>query len=459
MPGLTTSLMTAMHALMAQQGGMDVTANNVANANTPGYTRQIPVLEEANPSTEGSLTYGNGVQLVKFLSVRDELLDLRIQEETSQKSSADAQTLATGEIQTLFTSSDQDIGSRISAFFNSVSQLSADPANLSLRSAMISAGQNLATSFHSAVSRLVQIQNGLDGSVSQNIGKINLLAQQIANLNNAVHSQQVAGQDGGTLQDQQSELVRQLSELADVSVIQSDNGMTVTIGNGTALVVGDKAFALQSSAGSGGLQQVLSQGQDITATLTAGSLGGTIAARDQMIPGILGQLDTLASDFSAAFNAVHRQGTDMNGNLGGDFFTPSGSVAGAAAQMKVAVLDPSAIAGSLDGSAGDNANLTALSSLESSLLPSGQTPIRGYSDIVFRVGTLAANAQAESDTSNLSLQQLTNERSSLSGVSINEESVSLIRYQQAFQAAARVITTIDQLNQVALNMGASGGGY
>jgi flagellar hook-associated protein 1 len=459
MPGLTTSLLTAMHALMAQQGGMDVTANNIANANTPGYSRQIPIFEEADPSSEGSLTYGNGVQLVKFLSVRDELLNLRIQEETSQKSSADAQTLATQQIQALFTSSDQDIGSRMSALFSSVSQLSADPANLSLRSAVITAGQNLATSFHSTVSRLVQIQNGLDGSVAQSVGKINLLAQQIASLNDAVRTQQVASGDGGTLEDQQSELIRQLSELTDVSVIHSDSGISVTIGNGTALVVGNQAFALQSSVGSGGFQQVFSQGQDITATLTSGSLEGTLVARDQIIPSILSQLDSLASDFSTAFNAIHQQGTDLNGNLGGDFFIQPGSVVGAAAQFNVAISDPSAIAASLDGSAGSNGNLTALMSLESSLLPSGQTPVQSYSDIVFHVGTLAANAQAESDTSDLSLQQLTDQQSALSGVSINEESVNLIRYQQAFAAAARVITTIDQMNKVALNMGASGGGF
>jgi flagellar hook-associated protein 1 len=459
MPGLTTSLLTAMHALMAQQGGMDVTANNIANANTPGYTRQIPIFEEADPSSEGSLMYGNGVQLVRFLSVRDELLNLRIQEETAQKNSADTQTLATQQIQALFASSEQDIGSRISALFGSVSHLSADPANLSLRSAMITAGQNLATSFHSTVSRLVQIQNGLDGSVAQNVGKINLLAQQIANLNDRVRSQQVAGQDGGALKDQQTELIRQLSELTDVSVIHSDSGITVTIGDGTALVVGNQAFALQSSVGSGGFQQVLSQGQDLTLSLTSGSLGGTLVARDQMVPGILTQLDTLASDFGTAFNAIHQQGTDLNSNIGGDFFIQPGSVAGAAAQFNVAISDPSAIAASLDGSAGGNGNLMALMSLESSLLPSGQTPIQSYSDIVFHVGTLAANAQAESDTSDLSLQQLTDQKSAISGVSINEESVNLIRYQQAFAAAARVITTIDQLNKVALNMGASGGGF
>src|SRR5271165_4187300 len=183
MPGLTTSLLTAMHALMAQQGGMDVTANNIANANTPGYSRQVPVFEEAPVSQEGTLLYGNGVQLDRFQSVRDELLDLRIQEETSQMNSADAQANATQQIQTLFTTTGQDIGSQISAFFTSLSQLSTDPANLSLRTGMLTAGTSLAAAFHSAVSRVQEIQSGLDGSVVEDVGKINTLTQQIADLN------------------------------------------------------------------------------------------------------------------------------------------------------------------------------------------------------------------------------------------------------------------------------------
>jgi len=459
MPGLNTSLLTAMHALMAQQAAMDATTNNIANANTPGYCRQVPVLVENQPTRDGSLLFGNGVQLEKFQSIRDELLDLRIQEETSQQSSAEAQANATQQIQPLFVTSGQDIGSQISAFFGSISQLSADPANLTLRTGMITAGQNLATSFHTAVSQLTQTQRGLDGSVVQDVGKINQITQQIADLNDQLISLQADGQDGGTVKDQQTELIRQLSQLTGVTVIQTERGISVTTGNGTALVVGGQPFALQTAVGSSGFQQVLSQGQDITATLNTGALGGTLAVRDQMVPGILSQLDTLASDFSNSFNAVHQSGTDLNGNTGGDFFTPVGSVSGAAAQFNVAISDPAAIAASSDGSTGSNGNLAQLLALQSSPLTSGQTPTDSYSTIVFQVGTLAANAQAESDASSMSLQQLTDQRSALSGVSINEESVNLIRYQQAFEAAARVITTIDQLNQIALNMGASGGGF
>ena len=459
MPGLNTSLLVAMQALMAQQGGINVTTNNIANANTPGYSRQVPVFEESAPSIEGNMIYGNGVELTKFQSVRDELLDLRIQEETSQKSSADSQANATQQIQQLFTTTGQDIGSQISTFFTSLSQLSADPANLTLRMGMISAGQNLATSFHTTVSRLDQIQSGLDASVGQSVGEINQLTQQIAGLNTQLVSLQASGDDGATVKDQQTELIRQLSEITGISVIQTERGLSVTTGNGTALVVGGQAFSLQASVGSDGFQHISAQGQDITSSLTEGSLGGTLAVRDQTVPGIVGQLDTLADDFATSFNTVHQQGIDLSGNAGGDFFTPPTAVAGAAAQFNVAITDPAAIAASSDGSAGSNGNLTQLLGLESSALPSGQTPTDSYSTIVFKVGTAASNAQAESDASATSLQQLSDQRSAVSGVSINEESVNLIRFQQAFEAAARVITTIDQLNEVTLNMGAGGGGF
>jgi flagellar hook-associated protein 1 FlgK len=448
-----------MHALMAQQGAMDATTNNIANANTPGYSRQVPVLTAVDPTYQGSLVFGNGVALDKFQSIRDELLDFRIQEETSQQGSADAQASATQQIEALFSSSGQDIGSRMSAFFSGISKLSADAANMSLRTQVLTAGQNLAQSFHAAVAQLTEIQQGLNGSVVQNVEKINQLAQQIAGLNTQMVALQAAGQDGGTVKDRQTELIRQLSQLTSVSVIQTESGISVTTGSGTALTVGNDVFPLQTSTGSDGMEHVWSQGQDISATLQGGALGGNLEVRDQVIPQILNQLDTLASEFSAAFNTAHQQGTDLAGNAGSDFFMPLNSVIGAAANISVALTDPSAIAASSDGSAGGNGNLAGLLAVQTCALPSGQNPTDSYSNVVFQVGSIAAQAQAESDATAMSLTQLADQRSALSGVSINEESVNLIRYQQAFEAAARVITTIDQLNQVALNMGVTNGGY
>jgi len=459
MPGLNTSLLTAMHALMAQQGAMDAITNNIANANTPGYSRQVPVFTEVSPTCQGSLVFGNGVALERFQSVRDELLEYRIQEETAQQSSADAQTNATQQIEALFSSSGQDIGSQMSAFFGSISSLSADPANLALRTQMLTAGQTLARSFHTTIAQLTQIQQGLNGSVVQDVENINQIAQQIAGLNTQLVALQAAGQDGGTVKDQQTELVRQLSQLTAVSVIQTEGGISVTTGNGTALVVGNAVFSLETSIGSDGMQHVVSQGQDITTTLQGGSIGGNLEVRDGTILQTVNQLDTLAYEFTNAFNAAHEQGTDLTGNPGSDFFAPLNSATGAATQVNVALTDPATIAASSDGSAGSNGNLTQLLAVQTSALPSGETPTDSYSNVIFQVGSIAAEAQSESEASAMSLAQLSDQRSALSGVSINEESVNLIRYQQAFEAAARVITTIDQLNQVALNMGVTNGGY
>src|SRR5579864_4964260 len=133
MSSLFGALSIATGALGAEQGALDATTNNVANANTPGYSRLRPILIESNPVVEGSVTYGQGVTLQKLESLRDPILQLRIQDETQQQGQLNAFVSAMQQAQVRFTSSSSDIGSEISNFFSSLSQLSTDPTNLSLR--------------------------------------------------------------------------------------------------------------------------------------------------------------------------------------------------------------------------------------------------------------------------------------------------------------------------------------
>jgi flagellar hook-associated protein 1 FlgK len=121
---------------------------------------------------------------------------------------------------------------------------------------MLTAGQNLAAAFHAASGALTQQQSGLNPPVTQDVSQVNELAKQIAALNPQIVALKVAGQDGGTLQDQQDQLVVQLSALIGVTITQSDGGITLSTGNGTPLVVGEKSFALQAETGSGGMQHV-----------------------------------------------------------------------------------------------------------------------------------------------------------------------------------------------------------
>jgi len=451
---LSASLSIAVQSLNAADGALQATNNNIANANTPGYTRKVVVLQEAPSTTEGNLSAGNGVDLTGYQSVRDELLQTQINQETQAQGSANAQLSSLQQIEPTFTTSTQDIWTEMSALFSSISTLSTDPASSSSRQAVLASGQDLATAFNQASNTLTSQQAGLNTQVTQDVGQINQLTKQIAALNPQLAALKANGQDGGTLQDQQDELVLKLSALTNVSVTQTQDGETVTTGNGTALVAGSQSFALQAEAGSDGMQHVLDQsGNDITSSFTGGDLGGTIQTRDTTIPGLLNQLDTLANQFATAINAAQATGYDQNGDAGQNLFTVSSTVAGSAASITMATTDPTAIAASSDGTSGSNGNLANLSAVQTNTLASGQTPGDAYASLVYQVGSLTSSANAESTATTASLLQLNDQLSSVSGVSIDEESANLITYQQAYEAAARVVSTIQSLFTVTMSMG------
>ena len=454
MPGLNTSLSIAVQALQAEQGALSVTTNNIANVNTPGYSRQVAVLNEAPTFQESGVTFGNGVTLQQFQSVRDELLQLRLYEQTQQQGNSQTQFNSLSQIEGIFADPTQGVGGALSAFFNTLSQLSTNPTDANARQAVLTSANNLANSFHQAVSSLNSIGTGLDQSVPQTVDQINRLTSQIATLNGQVAQMQGLGKDPGSTQDQRDELIRQLSGLVNISVTQSDTGLTLTTANGVPMVVANQSYSLLANANNSVLEHVYSaQGQDITSQITGGQLGGTIQIRDQVLPQLFTQLNTLASQFATSFNTQQTAGFDASGNQGQNFFTPLPSTTDAAANFGVAITDPKLVAASSDGSAGSNGNLEQLIALQNQQLPSGASPMDMYSNLVLQVGNLGANAKANVTANDLSVQQLTDQRSSVSGVSLDEETTNMIRYQRAYEAGARVVTTVDSMLQTLMNMG------
>jgi flagellar hook-associated protein 1 FlgK len=453
---LNTSLSTAVQALNAASGAIQITNNNISNANTPGYTREVTILQEAGSSSENGISLGNGVEFGGYQSVRDELLQTRIEQETQAQSSANAQLSSLQAIQPTFTTSKTDIGTEMSALFSSISSLSTDSTSSNLQQTVLASGQSLATAFNTASSTLTSQQSGLNTQVTQDVSEINQLSKQIAALNPQITNLKASGQtDGGTLQDQQDALVLKLSALTNVSVTQTDNGVTLTTGDGTPLVVGLQSYNLQTSTGTDGMQHVLNQnGDNITSSITSGDLGGTIQTRDTTIPGLLTQLNTLANQFATAINTAQASGYDQNGTKGGDFFTASGSATSiTAASIKVAITDPAKIASSSDGTSGSNGNLVNLSAVQTTHLASGQTPGDAYASLVYQVGSLTSSANAESTAATSTLTQLNDQLSSVSGVSTDEEAANLIQYQQMYEAAARVVSTIQTLFSITMSMG------
>lgn len=455
MASLGSVLSIAVQSLQAANGGLQATNNNISNANTPGYTREVAVLQEASPITEGNLTAGNGVLLEGYQSIRDELVQGQIRQQTSDQSGANAELASLQQIQTAFTASTSDIGTEMSSLFSSLSSLATNPTSSSSRQAVLTAGQNLATAFNTASNAMTSQQTGLNTQVTQDVSQINQLAQEIAALNPKIAEQNANSpvSDGGTLQDQQDQLVTQLAALTNVSVTQTGDGETITTGNGTPLVVGTQSFALQTATSSTGAEEVLdSNGNDISSTLTSGDLGGTLQTLNTTIPGLLNQLDTLANQFATAFNSAQASGYDQNGKAGQDFYSIPNTVAGSAGTITMAISDPALIAASSDGTSGSDGNLTSFTAVKTNALPSGQTPTDAYASLVYQVGSLTSNANAESSATTASLTQLKDQFNSVSGVSIDQESANLITYQNAYEAAARVISTIQALFTTTMSM-------
>lgn len=453
MSSLNASLSTALSGLIAEQGALAATTNNVANVNTPGYSREQAVLVASDPVVVDPLTFGTGVSLQSVESIRDPILESQIQHQTQAQGQFGALASALEQTQVNFTTTTGDIGTSISNFFNSINQLSANPSDVSLRQGVLTAADNLATSFKSTANQLTQQQSSLDLNVVQQVGQINQLSQQIAQLNGQISNLQNVGENAGTFVDQRTQAIDQLSSFIDVNVIPSDNTLTLTTANGAPLVTGQESFQLATQTTAAGLHDVVSQGNDITSQITSGQLGGTLAARNQQIPAIQSQLDTLAAGLANAVNGVQAGGFDLHGVKGANLFTPppAGSV-GAAASLSVAITDPTLIAASSDGSPGSNGNAEAMYALGSQAIINGQSPTDYYSGVVFNVGNDVSNAQAEQSASTLVLQQLSDQRAAISGVSLDEEAANMVQYQDAYSASAQVITTINDMMYATINM-------
>jgi flagellar hook-associated protein 1 len=460
MSSLFGTMSVALQSLLTQQGALEVTANNIANVNTPGYSREVPIFEESPPTLTGNTEVGTGVTLASVESVRDNILNLRIDQETSQQSSLNSYVDSMNQVQALFNETQgTGLQTDLSNFFNSFQSLSTDPANSSLRQSVLIAGQDLAQAFSQTSQNLSTIQQGLDQSVVQTVQQVNQLTSQIANLNQQIQQITNDGDNPGGLTDERDQALTNLSNLIGTSVITANNGtVSVTTSDGSMLVSGNVSSNLTTQINAAtGMNDIYSNGTDITPSISGGQLQGLINARDNAVPSAMSSLDNLAAGLISAVNTQQTAGYDINGNPGVDFFTPftpstPGSNAGAAATMSVALTNPGQVAASGTGSSGDNSNAIALANLQNATIVAGQTAGNYYSNLIDQVGNDVSNATSQQEAVNLVLQQLSNQQSAVSGVSLDEEATNLVMYQRAYEASARVISVVDELNSDTIDM-------
>jgi flagellar hook-associated protein 1 len=449
MSGLLSSLTSATRALEAQRLGLDVTGQNIANVNTPGYARRQVLL--AAVAAMEPMSAGGGVDVVGVRATRDRLLERRLQMERPAEQREGAIAEALGLIEVEIGQPGQSIDARLSAFFDSASRLSADPISTPARQDFVLSGERVTSAFRDMAGRLANGRQAMDQQVRGSVDQINALAGRIAALNTSLAALPANSTSAMSLRDEQKTVLDQLSELVDVGAIESaDGGVDLSIGNGRPLVLGGTAVAVEArAAGVDGMTAIYSGDDAITAEVSGGRLAGQLQVRDQFLVDYQTRLDELAFNVATEVNRVHEGGFDASGNAGVAFFTTTGTATGAAAAMGInaaVAADTGLVAAAGEPVAGDNQNARALADLRDlRVMNNGQATFgQSWAQLIYRVGSDTQSAQQGQQSRAEIVQQIEAMSEAVSGVSLDEEAMMMLRFQRAYEANARFFRAIDE---------------
>jgi len=453
--GLNGLLGLARDALAANSFALDVTGQNVANVNTPGYVKRTAVLETR---VTGNVSYG-GVDAKGVQRSVDQFIDARVYDATGNASGAQTRDGQLAGVEALFNDTNgTGLGGTISALFGSFSALSANPTDDAARANVLARADDFASRLRDTYSTIQTQRQDQLTQASGITASANDLASQIAKLNDQIKAAENGGGDASDLRDKQGSLVGQLSKLVDVHTFTDGHGQLVVRAAGATLVEGNTAGSLSVSTDpTGAMRLTMNRPQgspiDVTDHLTGGQLAGLKEVRDTDATAILARLDKIAGDVGDAINAQHVAGFATDGSTGRVLFSGTGSAATIALDSQM-VGHPERLAASSNAAdvPGGSGNAVALASLSTKPLVGGtQTAAEAYGSLVGDIGQRKAQAAQDSEMRSSMQSQAEAMRSSSEGVSVDEEMINLTKYQRAYEAASKLVTTADQLLQELMN--------
>ncbi|HTY37983.1 MAG TPA: flagellar hook-associated protein FlgK [Bacteroidota bacterium] len=454
MGGLNGILDVAKRALTAQRVGIDVTGHNIANASTPGYTREKLTLTPTPPVNEGFGYVGTGVEAQSVTRIRESFIDQQIWNTNPSLSKSTEQQDVLGQIESTFNEpSDSGLGSMINSFFSSFQNLSLHPEDSSYRNTVVQDATTMSAGFHQLCSSLDQLKSDLVLDAQSKVDQINSLVKEIHDDGKQITAMEAGGLDANDMRDARDSKIEDLSKLANIKVSDDGQGGTlITLGN---FFIESKAGYSQLQAGlSGSDLQITVQGTSSAIDVSSGELGGIVENHNTLIPGYQSKLDDLASTMITTMNGIHSTGY----GLGTPPPTGNNLLAGTDARsinINPAISgDLNLLAASSDGSPGNNSVALALSNVSSQELMNGNSTSipQYYSNLVSDIGATVQSAKNTATSQNLVLQQLTNQREGISGVSIDEEMIQLLKFQNGYGAAAKLVTTANQMYQALIAM-------
>ena len=468
MGSLFSALNTAAGALSAFNKAIDVTQNNVANANTPGWAAQNPVMESVNiQSADGTV----GGVTEETINSRNPLADTAVQQAQSLMGKFQQLQTSLAPVQTAMdVTSSSAIPSALNELFSAFSQWSTQPTNGTYQTGVINAAQDVSEAFQEVSAQL----NSAAGTVTQNlqstVTQINQDAAEIQGFN----AQIAAGNSNPGLQAQIESTLENLSSLANIQTLPGAGGtITVLLGGQTPLVIGTTVDALSVGTNVAGATNgpptstiLDSNGNDVTSQVTSGSLGALLSVGNNLIPSLIGGgsqtggLNTLAKSLADTVNNLLESGSTTATppfQAGSALFTYNANPpSGIAATLGVTPNFQGSQLAAVQTGPPQVSNGIALQLANLDTNPAGQINGQSFSGYFASLAANVGNAVSSANTSATAQQQAVSQAQSLqqqlSGVSLDQQAVQLVQIQSAYQAASKVVTVIDQITQSLMDM-------
>jgi len=448
-------LQTALSGLEAAQAAIDTTGQNIANASTPGYSRQTVNLTERSALTIPALSsvtgdgaqFGTGVDITSITRIRDTFLDSQYRAQNSTENGQNTTQTLLSQVQAgLNEPSSDGLSTALNQFFSDWNTLASTPNDQGAQQAVMGDGAAVADQLNTMSGQLStlesQVTQQYNTLTDPTTGAIANDANEIAQLNGQIAQAQAAGIDANNLEDQRDNVIDDLSQYSNVNVTTQSNGM-VNVSFGNAAIAAQNGTADSTPLVNGTSVDLTDNITDSNLSGAGGTVGSLLGLYDSTtgtgkIADYSTTLDGIANDLVTTVNGAI-SGADASGPSATPFFDPTGTTA-----ATIAVNPSLSSNGTTPPYTAEEA--TAVAGL------SGGTASQAYNAFVTQVGSDVQSAQNAQQTAQSLLTAIGNQRQSVSGVSLDEEMTNLIQFQQAYQASARVMSTINDTFTSLLNM-------
>lgn len=452
MGNLLVSLRNTAEAMRVFQRGMGVVQANVTNASTPGYARQTQLLEPKRMDLDAGLP--GGVRSAGTLDGRNEYAEGSVRRRQESLGYADERSQQLDALEPVFDiTSDAALSGSMDRLFQAFSSLTVAPNDLAARQVVLDRASELARSFRSMDASLEDASGSADKSLAQQVDAINRVVAGITALNKEFRNDFEVKNDAG-VQAQMNNLLEQLSELGNFTVLRNDDGSaTVYLGGQTLLAVGERQLPLTLDAASGASAKILgAEGQDITSQVYGGRLAALLEIRNGVLPEKRAQLDRLAQSMADAVNGVLAGGADLDGNTPvKNLFQYDGAL-GAARTLYTTDLTPRELAAAAAAAPGGNEVALQAAALSQAKILDGATFTQFYAAQAADVGRMAAEARNGLDSSQALATQARQFREEMQGVNLDQEAIALVEYQRAYQASAQLVKTLNEMTETMINL-------